>query len=146
MADTILASEPYGAVLFAPEVPCIIIQWHSFANRHQFSSLMDRALAAYQAASVRHPIPIGWIADSRQLSALTPDDQAWCDDNWNPRAYAAGVRYIGIVIPESIFGKIAVQQYVTNVLHNDHYTFETRTFSNVSETKEWLKQVLTVSS
>ncbi|OUJ76111.1 hypothetical protein [Hymenobacter crusticola] len=144
MPDLTLASEPYGAVLFAPEVPCVIIQWHTFANRQQFRSLMDRALAAYQTEIAQHPAPIGWIADSRQLSALTPDDQAWCETDWNPRAYAAGVRYIGIVIPESIFGKIAVQQYVTNVLHNDHYTFETRTFSTVSETKKWLKQMLPV--
>ena len=142
MADITLVSEPYGAVLHAPEVPCIIIQWHSFANKQQFRSLMDRALAAYQAERAQHLVPLGWIADSRQLSALTPDDQAWCDTDWNPRAYALGVRYIGIVIPESIFGKIAVQQYVTNILHNDGYTFETRTFSSVQETKQWLRQML----
>jgi len=146
MADITLASEPYGAVLFAPEVPCVIIQWYGFANRQQFRSLMDRALAAYQAELTQHPVPLGWIADSRQLSALTPDDQMWCDTDWNPRAYAAGVRFIGIVIPESIFGKIAVQQYVTNVVQNDGYSFETRILSTVSETKKWLKQTLPSSA
>ena len=142
MADTTVVSEPYGAILSAPEVPCIIIQWHGFANRQQFRSLMDRALAAYQNESAQHPTPLGWIADCRQLSALTPDDQAWCDSDWNPRAYAAGIRFIGIVIPESIFGKIAVQQYVTNVLHSETHTFQTRTLSSVRETKKWLKQML----
>ncbi|GGF01825.1 hypothetical protein [Hymenobacter cavernae] len=142
MTDITLISEPYGSILFTPAVPCITIQWHSFANRQQFRSLMDRALVAYQTELAHHPRPLGWIADSRQLSALTPDDQNWCDTDWNPRAYAAGIRHIGIVIPESIFGKIAVQQYVTNVLHSDGYTFETRNFSSPQETKEWLQEVL----
>ncbi|MDF7815094.1 hypothetical protein [Hymenobacter sp. YC55] len=142
MNDITLVSEAYGAVYLAPEVPCIIIQWTGYANSEQFRYLMKQAQAFYIAETPRHPAALGWIADSRGLGAVRPGDQQWLHTDWNPQTYQAGVRYIAIVEAESIFGKIAAQQYVTNVMQSEQYSFHTRTLPTLEAAKQWLQQVL----
>jgi hypothetical protein len=137
-----LVSESYGAVYLAPEVPCIVIEWTSFANSDQLRYLMNQAQAHYIAQTKHRTGAMGWIADSRGLGAIKPSDQEWLHTEWNPRTYAAGVRYIAIVEAETVFGKISAQQYVTNVLRSDAYTFHTRTLPSLAAAKAWLQQVL----
>ena len=145
MSDKILVSEPYGTIYLASEVPCLIIQWHSFANSDQLRYLMNETLRQYVAEYWRHPGPLGWVADSRHLGAIKPSDQQWLDTDWNPRTYAAGVRHIAIVEAETIFGKISAQQYVTNVMQSDDYTFQTRYVPTLEAAKDWLQEALPTS-
>lgn len=49
MADQIILAEPYGSVLADAAVPCIVVQFHGFANRSQFKHIMETGLAYYQA-------------------------------------------------------------------------------------------------
>lgn len=138
MADLVLAAYPYGSVLFASEVPCIITQWHSFANRQQFQSMMNEALEQYKAR-VQQTRPLGWLADTRHMSALTPDDQQWLNTDWNLRAYAAGIRHISIVQAENVFGKIAADNYSARTLGTATYSLEPSTHATLAEAKRWLK-------
>ena len=126
MSDVTLVSESYGAIYLAPEVPCTIIQWTGFANSEQLRYLMNEALRQYIAKPSGSQGPVGWIADMHGLGAVKSADQEWLHTDWNPRAYAAGVRYIAFVEAESVFGKISAQQYVTNVMQSDEYTFHIR--------------------
>jgi hypothetical protein len=142
MQDIVLVTEPYGAIYLAPEVPCIIIRWFSFANSEQLRFLMNETLNQYVAERQLHPQPLGWIADSRGLGAIKPNDQEWLHTDWNPRTYAAGVRYIAIVEAENIFGKISAQQYVTNVTRSEAYTFHTRSVPTLEAAKQWLQEVM----
>ncbi|MGI4819662.1 MAG: hypothetical protein ACRYFV_00500 [Janthinobacterium lividum] len=144
-SDSTLVSEPYGAIYLAPEVPCIIIRWFSFANSEQLRHLMNETLHQYVLERQRHPGPLGWIADSRGLGAIKPSDQEWLHTDWNPRTYAAGVPYIAIVEAETVFGKISAQQYVTNVTKSKEYTFHTRSVPTLEAAKQWLQQVLTTT-
>lgn len=145
MRDHPLVSESYGAVYLAPEVPCIIIQWTGFANSDQLRYLMNQAQTHYINEAKHRPGPIGWIADSRGLGAIKPSDQEWLHTEWNPRTYAAGVRYIAIVEAENVFGKISAQQYITNVLRSEDYTFHTRILPSLEAAKAWLQEVLPIT-
>ncbi len=141
MADTVLIAEPYGSMLLAPEVPCLIVQWHGFANRQQFRSLMDRGLALYiiEASRTR---PLGWLADTRLISAITPDDQQWLNTDWNPRAYAAGIRHVSFVLAESVFGQMSVQSYTANTEAAAAYVIEPSHHRTLPEAKRWLRAAL----
>jgi hypothetical protein len=145
MSDITLVTESYGAIHLAPEVPCIIIQWTGFANSEQLRYLMNETLNQYIAESQRRPGPLGWIADSRGLGAIRANDQQWLHSDWNPRTYAAGVRYIAIVEAETVFGKISAQQYVTNVTRSEGYTFYTRSLPTLEAAKQWLQEVLPIT-
>ncbi|SEU06160.1 hypothetical protein [Hymenobacter actinosclerus] len=141
MPDSTLIAESYGSMLLAPEVPCLIGQWHTFANRQQFRSLMDRGLDLYIQESHRTQ-PLGWLADTRQISAITPDDQNWLRTDWNPRAYAAGIRHVSFVAPESVFGQMAVQGYTANTQSADAYAIEVVHHQTLPEAKQWLRRAL----
>ena len=51
MADTVLYTQPYGAISLALEVPCLIVTWYGFANSEQFRELMDQGLAIVQGSA-----------------------------------------------------------------------------------------------
>ena len=141
MPDRTLITETYGSVLLAPEVPCPLIQWHAFANRQQFRSFMDRGLDLCIQESSRTR-PLGWLADTRQVSATTPDDPHWLRTAWNPRAYAAGIRHISFVSPETVFGQMAVQNYTANTEKDEGYLIDIAHYRTLPETKQWLRQAL----
>ena len=56
--------------------------------------------------------PWGWVGDVRHMGAIPEEAQRWLQDEFNPRALAAGLRVVSVVVAESIFGKIATQRYV----------------------------------
>lgn len=76
MDDIILHEEPYGCLLLSPQVPCIIITWNGFANSTQFRWLMNRDLELYIVEAARTQ-PLGWLADTRDVSAVKEMDQEW---------------------------------------------------------------------
>ncbi len=141
MPDLLLHAEPYGSLLRDAEVPCIIISWHGFANSAQFRFLMNHGLELYAAEAVRTQ-PLGWLADTRGLSAVKLADQDWLKDDWNHRAAAAGIRHVGFVVPESVFGQITVQNYSTNAANATQYHIVPLQHRTVAEAKAWLKKVI----
>lgn len=145
MSDTTLLSEPYGAIRLASEVPGTIIQWTGFANSEQLRYLMNETLRQYISETKRQNGAVGWIADMHGLGAVKSTDQQWLHTDWNPRAYAAGVRYMAFVEAESVFGKISVKQYVTNVAQSEQYTFYIRYLPTLAAAKAWLTEVLPIT-
>jgi hypothetical protein len=141
MAETVVISESFGDVLLMPEVPCVAVRWHSFANSVQFRSLMDRALSCFVHEAQR-TWPLGWMIDMRKMSALVPADQLWLETDWNPRAYHQGIRHIGMVSSENIFGRIAAQVYAANTTAREDYILEPAIHATLEETKRWLRQNL----
>ncbi len=141
MSDTVVHAEPYGSLLFAPKVPCFIIAWHGFANSEQFRFLMNRGLELYEAEAARTQ-PLGWLADTRDVQAVKPTDQEWMHTDWNLRAYAAGIRHVSFVVPETVFGQISVQSYTSKVAGTSTYDIETVQSPTLKEAKKWLKQAI----
>jgi hypothetical protein len=46
------------------------------------------------------------------MGAIPEEAQRWLQEEFNPRALAAGLRVVSVVVAKSIFGKIATQRYV----------------------------------
>ncbi len=111
MSEQIILATPYGTALADDSVPCVITQWHGFANKTEFIALQGAALQYFeQHFAPSHPW--SWIGDVRHMGAIPEEAQRWLQDDFNPRALAAGLRVVHVVLAESIFGKIATQRYV----------------------------------
>jgi hypothetical protein len=110
MSEHIILATPYGTALADSAVPCVITQWHSFANKTEFIALQGAALAYFEQHSTPDR-PWGWVGDVRHMGAIPEEAQRWLQDEFNPRALAAGLRVVSVVVAESIFGKIATQRY-----------------------------------
>jgi hypothetical protein len=141
VADTVLYAQPYGDMMLAPEVPCLVIAWHSFANSEEFRALMDRGLELYRAEA-QHTQPLGWLADTRNHSAIRAADQEWLATDWNRRAYLAGIRHVSFVVPDSVFGQITVNTYSANALAYPGYPITTSLHRTVAEAKTELHTTL----
>ncbi|MGI4737115.1 MAG: hypothetical protein ACRYG7_18245 [Janthinobacterium lividum] len=111
MSEHVILATPYGTALADSAVPCVITQWHGFANKTEFIALQSAALAYFEQHSTPDS-PWGWVGDVRQMGAIPEEAQRWLQDEFNPRALAAGLRVLHVVVAESIFGKIATQRYV----------------------------------
>lgn len=128
MPDEIILTEKYGSVLVDRQVPCVVVQFHSFANSTEFKHVMETGLA-YYAAHSRPEKPWGWVGDVRQMSAIPKQVQDWLTTDWNVRAFTAGIREVSVVQAENISGQLATQEYVRNTaarlsqyeLHSVHY-------------------------
>jgi hypothetical protein len=53
MVEEVLLTESYGSVMADANVPCVIVQFHGFANKHEFKHVMEAGLAYY----VQHSTP-----------------------------------------------------------------------------------------
>ena len=110
MSEQVILATSYGTALADPSVPCVITQWHGFANKTEFIALQGAALAYFEQHSTPGR-PWGWVGDVRQMGAIPEEAQRWLQDDFNPRALAAGLRVVSVVLAESIFGRIATQRY-----------------------------------
>jgi hypothetical protein len=110
MSEQIILTTSCGTALADASVPCVITQWHGFANKTEFIALQGAALAYFEQHSTPDK-PWGWVGDVRQMGAIPEEAQRWLQDEFNPRALAAGLRVVSVVVAESIFGKIATQRY-----------------------------------
>lgn len=110
MPVSVILSTSYGDALADPSVPCVITQWRRFANAAEFIALQGAALTYFEQHS-KSISPWGWVGDVRQMGAIPEEAQRWLQEEFNPRARAAGLRLVSVVVAESIFGKIATQRY-----------------------------------
>lgn len=110
MSEQIILETSYGIALADESVPCVITQWHSFANKTEFIALQGAALAYFEQHATPGR-PWGWVGDVRHMGAIPEEAQRWLQEEFNPRALAAGLRVVSVVVAESIFGKIATQRY-----------------------------------
>lgn len=110
MSEQVILVTPYGTALADDTVPCVITQWHSFANKTEFIALQGAALTYFEQHSTPER-PWGWIGDVRHMGAIPEEAQRWLQDDFNPRALAAGLRVVSVVVADNIFGKIATQHY-----------------------------------
>jgi glutathione S-transferase len=76
------------------------------------------------------------ITDSREMKPLTLEDQRWIDEDWRPRAWAAGLRRNAILVPTSAVAKLSVTALVRKF---DEVQFGY--FSEMDEARKWLTQV-----
>lgn len=75
------------------------------------------------------------ITDSREMKALTQQDQRWIDEDWRPRARAAGLRRNAILVPKSAVAKLTVAALVKKF---DDVQFGY--FSEEDGARKWLNQ------
>ena len=144
MSDTIIFSQPYGSVLVDAAVPCVITQWHAFANATEFIALMEAATSYFTTHSTASR-PWGWVGDVRQMGAIPARAQAWLIAEFNHRAAGAGLREMSIVVAETVFGKLASQRYAQETMQTDHYQLAANFYDSLATAKAGARAALTAS-
>ena len=135
MSDTIIFDRPYGRVLVDAAVPCLTTQWLSFANGPDFIALMQAALLYFETHATPAR-PWGLVADTRHMGAVPAKAQAWLLSEFNPRATAAGLCEVSVVVSDNIFGQLATQRYAhETAAARDRYELHAVYYTSVEEAK-----------
>jgi hypothetical protein len=78
----------------------------------------------------------GWLGDIRRLPSFDTADTKWVNDNWFPRAVAAGIRRIAIVAPKRVVLALAVKSFMARIngqeVANQH-------FDDIEAARAWLR-------
>ncbi|RZK91800.1 MAG: hypothetical protein EOO62_33980 [Hymenobacter sp.] len=140
MSEQVILTTAYGVALVDETVPCVITQWHGFANKAEFIALQGAALQYFEQHA-SPATPWGWVGDVRRMGAIPEEAQRWLQEEFNPRAIAAGLRVVSVVLSESIFGKIATQRYAQQTL-TQAATLGVAYYPSLEEAKAGARQAL----
>jgi hypothetical protein len=77
------------------------------------------------------------------MGAIPTKAQAWLLADFNPRATAAGLREVSVVLAETIFGQLATQTYAQNTQQErSAYELNTNLYTSLEAAKAGARQAL----
>jgi hypothetical protein len=79
-----------------------------------------------------------WLSDNREIGPHSPEDGAWVNNDWLPRAVAAGWKYWALVVPHDTMARMNMGEFV-----NSFYERGVRimVFTDIAEAWDWLDNV-----
>lgn len=102
----------------------------------EFRDLLSTAVELMKELKKSHPHLKLELVDARKIGAMDPELIEWLNSDFNPKIIELGYRRAAIIIPEDIFAKLFVQEYVE--IQRD---METRYFENEDKAIAWLKEL-----
>ena len=115
-----------------PESQAVYTEWRGWANPTEFKAVLEAGLAALK----EHRGSRG-LSDTRLQRTIQQSDQQWIDRDWFPRAMAAGLKRVAIVVAQSVL----VQMNIERVLKTaPSAQLEVEHFATVEAARQWLKE------
>ena len=85
------------------------------------------------------------LSDNRESRVIGAEEQQWIREIWLPQVLAVGLRYMAIVLPQSVIAQMsfkAIAQKSTFQPHSQSEpgpSLESHNFSEVAEAEKWLR-------
>lgn len=76
------------------------------------------------------------LSDIKNVTGPWSKANEWFDQDWNPRATAAGLKHMAVIVSPNIFSQLSLQGFVE--VSNG---FTVRSFQTEEKAREWLKSV-----
>jgi|GEM_PF-1649902 len=124
-------------------VPCIIWTPLNFmkgeAWRNPFIKAMD-----FLSKKIKTVPNITWLNNSVKLKTVAMDDLKWLNKNVTEVCYKLGLKKVAFVLPDNIFGRMAVKFYVDFTNKRTDNQFEIKAFRKYDDAENWLKTTIAV--
>jgi hypothetical protein len=129
-----------GSIDFDPSVPCLISTYNGFIGSEDFRNQGEFGLEMIQQ-KIRKYGKIAWIGDLSKSEIFDDEDVEWTGLEWSTKAYALGLHYRAIVMPESVFAAINVRDFIAR--HDERKDpLIIKSFTDIASAKAWCKQCL----
>lgn len=132
-ATIVLHQDEHLHVELLPGLSALVNTWSGFLQRAAYRERMDRCLELLQSAAANTV-----IANVQALRPLLAEDQIWTNDDWGPRAAAAGLKRMGVVLPTTVFAQLAVTRIVRSL---DQIAIHTAEFGEFPDALRWLESL-----
>lgn len=129
--------ESYGYIELIEDVPCVAWVPMGYSKSEDFRKLMMIGVD-YYGQKKKEISNLVWLNDSRKMKVIGKEDQDWLESVVNMQAQKNGLKYMAFVLPDNIFGKIAVKLYVEATLKKMDMTI--KTFNSYDKALAWLKE------
>lgn len=131
-------------VEFDSSVPCIIWTPIEYMEGEKFRDPFSVGIN-YMETKIKELPNLGWLNDARKLKSVKIDDTKWLNQNVNDRAYKFGAKKVAFVLPENIFGKMAIKLYVEFTNKRSDNKLEIKAFNTIDKARLWLKNTNNIS-
>lgn len=78
-----------------------------------------------------------WLSDNRETNAHSPEDTEWINNDWLPRAIAAGWKHWALVVPEAVAAQMNMTEFVEAFYNQGVWVM---VFTNPKEAMSWLER------
>jgi len=129
--SSVLHSDESLSVESLPDLHAILNTWSGFLQGEPYRRRMDlclKLLVEVSASSI--------IANAQMLRPLVSADQDWTNEDWAPRAIQAGLEYMVVVQPRSVFSQLVVTQVVQKI---DSAALQVVQVAELTDALRWLK-------
>jgi hypothetical protein len=128
----------YGVavVTWDPTLQAVHTEAQGWADPSEMAAVLEAGLQALTEHGGSR-----WLADGRSMKVVTQPDQDWIVQEFFPRALAAGLKRIALVIPKSGLGMTTLDQLVHRL---PAANLEVAYFATVDEARSWLMESQTI--
>ncbi len=110
---------------------------HHVCHKQLLGQPFRDALLAATVAFIKYKA-VKWLSDDRMNRMLTPDDQKWSSEVWQPKILQAGWKYWGLVMPKEALGQMRMSIMAQTYLK---LGVTVKTFNDPSKAFIWLKTI-----
>ncbi len=123
---------------FDTSLLAVCVEWKGYAEGEDFRSGFNRGIELLQQRRASR-----WLADCRLQGPITQADQQWMNQDWHPRAVAAGMRWVALVSPQSAVARLSVKSIVTKINNVD---LVLHVFADMESARDWLRTPLPLNA
>ena|SRR5688500_8099210 len=126
--------DQYAMVSFVESIPCIKVKLSGVPHSSEHYQFVYLKLLEVINAEIENYCRLHLLTDSSKAGLVLEEDISHYKMNVIPAIERAGIRYHAIVLPESLFGRLFVQQtsFSTKKLKVEY-------FNTISGACKWLK-------
>lgn len=129
-----------GVIEYDSITPCVTVRFEGFMNSEEFRDFLNKGLDFLVSEMGKRKREILWLADTRKHEVQPARDTQWVSDVWNPKAFKAGLRHVAFVLPEKVFGQLAVNNYAKENDQKDESKMAIKMFGDPEKAKNWYKE------
>jgi hypothetical protein len=121
-----------AVVTWDPTLQAVHIDWQGWADSSEIVALNEaglKALIEHHGSSL--------LSDSRNMKVVKQSDQDWINQDLFPRALAAGLRRVAVIIPKATLAMMNLDQIAARI---PDAPLAVEFFATLEAAAEWLTQ------
>jgi hypothetical protein len=111
------------------------IEWHGWANPSEFAAANNAVITALEQHRGTRS-----LGDCRNMRVIQQSDQDWINREWFPRAIAAGLTRLALIISKSGLAQMIVEDIVSRIPGSK---LDVAYFETLEEAEAWLTRPAT---
>jgi len=130
-SDVYFHTPGVASVTWDQSARLVMVEWEGWADSNEFRELLEAEIKAlHQHRGTRV------LADCRQQKVINPADQERANEEWLPRALAAGLQRFAVVLPKSGLAEMNIRE----ALDKAPGKLQVAYFATVEEARSWITQ------